>query len=93
MRFPRLFQRGQIGPIDIPNRIIVPPTSLGYCVGIDDKWWPSERHIRTYDSWARGGVGLIIHSHMKAECQIDKEGVFSSYVVLDRDELAQLLVP
>jgi len=91
MKFTKLFQRGKIGPMDVPNRIVVPPMAVGYAEGWGDKWWFTDRHIRTYGSWAKGGVGLIIHGHMKVESDIDKEGAFSSYVVLDRDDWTRRL--
>ena len=86
MKFTKLFQRGRIGPMEVPNRIVVPPMAFGYVSGGEGKWMFTERHIRTVGSWAKGGAGLIILCHMKVESEIDKEGSFSSYVVLDTDD-------
>lgn len=86
MKFRKLFQRGRIGPMDVPNRIVVSPMTFGYVSGGEGKWMFTERHIRTLGSWAKGGAGLIILCHVKAEAEIDKEGPFSSYVAIDTDD-------
>jgi len=86
MEFTKLFQRGRIGTMELRNRVAVGPMNTGYSEGGQDRWWFTERHIRLVSSWAKGGVGLIISGHIKCESEIDKEGAFSRYMVLDRDD-------
>jgi len=86
MKFTKLFQRGRIGPMEIPNRVAVSPMAFGYVAGGEGRWMFTERYMRTVGSWAKGGAGLIMLCHMKVENEIDKEGPFSSYVVLDTDD-------
>ena len=87
MQFTRLFQQGKIGTMEVPNRIAVPPMNTGYVEGGQDKWWFTERYTRLLASWAKGEAGLIMSGHVKCESEIDKEGAFAGYMVLDRDDL------
>ena len=86
MEFKKLFQRGKIGTMELRNRIVVPPLNTGYAEGGQDRWRYTERHIRLLASWAKGGVGLIVQSHIKVESEIDKDGALNRYMVLDRDD-------
>ncbi len=54
--YPRLFQRGKIGRLDIPNRIVREPMGTYLC---NPDGSASERQIRTYQEAATGGVGLV----------------------------------
>jgi 2-enoate reductase len=86
MQFKKLFQRGRIGTLEVPNRIVVGPVNTGYSDGGQDRWRYTERHTRLLSGWAKSGVGLIIQAHIKVESEIDKEGAFSRYMVLDKDD-------
>ncbi len=54
--FPRLFQRGRIGPLELRNRIVKAPTAL-FLAHADGS--VSERQVRYYSEIARGGTGLV----------------------------------
>ena len=56
-----LFQPLEIGPLKLPNRLIMPPVKLG-CGTKEGE--VTERHIAFYRRRAEGGVGLIITEPM-----------------------------
>ena len=56
-RFPKLFEHGKIGQLEIDNRIIKAPTYLA--MGASDGS-VTERCLRYYEEMARGGPGLVI---------------------------------
>ena len=56
-----LFQLLRIGPLKIPNRLIMPPVKLGYGTRAGEV---TERHIAFYRRRAEGGVGLIVTEPM-----------------------------
>lgn len=56
-----LFQPLRIGPLEIPNRLIMPPVKLGYGTRAGEV---TERHIAFYRRRAEGGVGLIVTEPM-----------------------------
>ena len=55
--FKRLFQPGQIGKMQVKNRIVMPPMGTGYH---DKGGYVSQRLIDYLEARAKGGVGLII---------------------------------
>jgi 2,4-dienoyl-CoA reductase-like NADH-dependent reductase (Old Yellow Enzyme family)/thioredoxin reductase len=57
MKFDHLFAAGQIGTMEVKNRLIVPPMLTEYA-NADGSL--SDRYIRYYEEKARGGWGLII---------------------------------
>jgi 2-enoate reductase len=56
MRFPKLFQPGRIGKLEIKNRIVMAPMGTNFAE-IDGRY--SERQIDWYAGRAKGGAGLI----------------------------------
>lgn len=56
-RFPKLFEPGKIGTMELKNRLIMPPmeTNFGSANGE-----VTEQMIRYYEERAKGGVGLIV---------------------------------
>ncbi len=54
--FPLLFEPIRIGPLEIPNRILMP--SMGTLFSLDQKL--NERHYRFYERRAEGGAGVIV---------------------------------
>lgn len=86
MEFKKLFEPGKIGTMELRNRIVVPPMALIYTEGTGDRWWYTERYIKTLASWAKGGVGLIITAHTKAESTIDYEPMGLGVARLDRED-------
>lgn len=57
MDFKRLFEPGQIGHMQLKNRLVMPPMGTGYH---DEGGYVSQRLIDYLEARARGGVGLII---------------------------------
>jgi 2,4-dienoyl-CoA reductase-like NADH-dependent reductase (Old Yellow Enzyme family)/thioredoxin reductase len=55
--FKRLFEPGQIGKMQVKNRIVLPPMGTGYH---DKGGYVSQRFTDYLEARARGGVGLII---------------------------------
>lgn len=55
--FKKLFEPGQIGKMQVRNRIVMPPMGTGYH---DEGGYVSQRLIDYHEARARGGVGLII---------------------------------
>lgn len=56
MPFPRLFQPGRIGRMDVRNRIIGAPMERNYCT---EEGRVTQRYIDYLEARARGGVGLL----------------------------------
>jgi 2,4-dienoyl-CoA reductase-like NADH-dependent reductase (Old Yellow Enzyme family)/thioredoxin reductase len=56
-KFKRLFEPGQIGKMQVRNRIVMPPMGTGYH---DEGGYVSQRFIDYHEARAKGGVGLII---------------------------------
>ncbi len=65
-KFPKLFEPGLIGKLEVKNRLIKAPTHTGYA-GRDGA--VTDRLLRHYREIARGGVGLIIMEY----CYIDNK--------------------
>jgi 2,4-dienoyl-CoA reductase-like NADH-dependent reductase (Old Yellow Enzyme family)/thioredoxin reductase len=56
MRFPRLFQPGKIGSLEVRNRIIGSPMERNYCTA---EGRVTQRYVDYMVARARGGVGLL----------------------------------
>jgi 2,4-dienoyl-CoA reductase-like NADH-dependent reductase (Old Yellow Enzyme family)/thioredoxin reductase len=67
-KFVRLLQPGNIGKLELKNRIVMPPTVTNYA-NIDGT--VTERLIDFYAERAKGGAGLIIVECTKAESFIE----------------------
>lgn len=79
MRYPRLFEEGSIGSLHLKNRIVMSPMNTHFTE--DDKM--TERYVEYYKERARGGAGLIITTHVKAEKKIDPYPLTYGYATLD----------
>ena len=55
--YPHLFQPGSIGPVQIKNRIVMPPMAMNYS---ESDGAVTDRNVHYYRERARGGVGLVI---------------------------------
>jgi len=55
--FEKLFEPFKIGPVTVPNRIIMPPMVVGYA---GPRGEVTEQLLAYYEARARGGAGLII---------------------------------
>ncbi len=67
-RYPHLFSRIKIGPVELPNRVAMAPMGTGL-VDSDGKF--SWRQIEYYAARARGGTGLIIVEATMVAKEID----------------------
>jgi len=65
MAYDKLFEPGYIGKVKIKNRLVMSPMNTHFSIG--DPAVLSERYFEYYKARARGGVGLIITTHVKAE--------------------------
>jgi len=66
--FPLLFQPFRLGPLELKNRIVMPPMVTNYG---SDNGFVTEKLKRYYAARARGGAGLII---VEAACVERREG-------------------
>ena len=65
MAYESLFEPGYIGKTKIKNRIVMAPMNTQFTMGEPPVL--SERYFEYYRARAKGGVGLIITTHVKAE--------------------------
>ncbi len=56
MRFPKLFQPGRVGGMEVKNRIIGSPMERNYCTA---EGRVTQRYIDYLEARARGGVGMM----------------------------------
>jgi len=57
VHFPKLFEPGRIGSLELKNRLVMPPMATNYA---SKDGQVTERQIEYYVERAKGGVGLII---------------------------------
>ncbi len=81
MKYQKLFEPGSIGGITLRNRIVMSPMQTHFTQGGDNRY--TERYIEYYCQRARGGAGLIITNHVKAEKKIDPYPITYGYPTLD----------
>lgn len=76
------YKPARLKDVELPTRIIRSATHEGMA---DERGVPSEQLIKTYENYAKGGVGLIITGYMG----ISQEGKCPLYrmTMLDSDEL------
>lgn len=81
MHFPKLFQTGYIGSLQLPNRIVMAPmgSSLASETGA-----VTDAMIRYYEERAKGGVGLIIIETTTVEYPRGAAGVTQLRITEDR---------
>ncbi len=80
--YEKLFQTGKIGDIVLRNRIVMAPMNLNFTEYPYNFSW---KYINAIEERAKGGVGLIITAHVKAESQIDPYPVAGMPAALDRE--------
>lgn len=57
MKYEKLFQKGKIGKLELPNRVVM--TAMGTMLG-DWNGCSTPEQVRFYEERAKGGCGLII---------------------------------
>ena len=67
--YPRLFEPGRIGRLEVPNRIMMAAMLVGYA---DRDGRFSQRHIDYFEERARGGAGLLFTESVLADTKIQE---------------------
>lgn len=82
--FPNLFAPGKIGKLEIKNRVVMAPMSMGFA-GQDHCF--SKKDINYYEARAKGGVGLIITESVLAETELSLIPHEAPVVTCDSDSV------
>lgn len=81
MVYGKLFEPACIGNVKIKNRIVMSPMNTQFSIG--EPSLLAERYFEYYKSRAKGGTGLIITTHVKAEKNIDPYPLTYGYATMD----------
>ena len=81
MAFEKLFEPAYIGKLKIKNRLVLSPMNTHFSIGEPSVL--AEKYYEYYKARAKGGVGLIITTHVKAEKEIDPYPLSFGYATLD----------
>lgn len=82
MKLEKLFEPGRIGALEIRNRIVMAPMALNY---VEYPYQPTKRYADCLAERAKGGAGLIITCHVKAESTIDPYPIGFMFPCIDRE--------
>lgn len=91
MSYEKLFQKGQIGSLELKNRIVMP--AMGVSLAEPDGC-ANEHIIRYYEERAKGGVGLIITEITRVEPEFgtaipNQLGAYEMYQIPHLERLAE----
>ncbi|MFC1963427.1 FAD-dependent oxidoreductase [Chloroflexota bacterium] len=81
MSFPKLFEPGWIGEMEVKNRTVMAPMG-SRTIGTDG--YVTQRMLDYYEARARGGVGLIVVEVACVDSPMGKSG--STHLVVDDDK-------
>lgn len=81
IKFRKLFEPCKMGKMELRNRIVQVPLALNYT---EYPYQLMKRYLDALEERARGGVGLIITTHMKAESTIDPYPIGTMMPCIDR---------
>lgn len=81
MSYDKLFEPAYIGKLKLKNRLVLSPMNTQFSIG--DPSVLGERYYEYYKARAKGGVGLIITTHVKAEKNVDPYPLTYGYATLD----------
>lgn len=81
MAYSKLFEPAYIGNVEIKNRLVLSPMNTHFTSGEPSVL--TERYFEYYKARAKGGVGLIITTHVKAEKNVDPYPLTFGYATLD----------
>lgn len=84
--FGKLLKPAQIGTMRLKNRVVMSPMDFKYVNGNFSDSTITERVVDVYRARAKGGVGLIITSHVKAEQKLDPYPKSLLFPIMDREE-------
>lgn len=79
--FSALFEPFNVGPVAVPNRLVMPPMDTCYAGPSGEV---TEQHIAYYEARARGGVGLVI---VEASFVEENGRITFGEIGIHRDEL------
>jgi 2,4-dienoyl-CoA reductase-like NADH-dependent reductase (Old Yellow Enzyme family)/thioredoxin reductase len=79
-QFPKLFEPGRIGNLELKNRLVMPPMATNYATEDGEV---TQRQIDYYEERAKGGVGLIIVEFSVVDSPIGKGAM--RQIVIDHD--------
>ncbi len=85
-RYSKLFERVQVGKLSLKNRIVMSPMQTRHLERTAAEATYTHWYTEYFRERAKGGVGLIITGHIKAEKAIDPYPLKSIFPVLDSDE-------
>ena len=83
---PKLLSEAKIGQMVLKNRIVMSPMDFKYVHGNFNDSTITRRSVDVYKARAKGGVGLIFTSHIKAEQKLDPYPKSLLFPIMDRDE-------
>ncbi len=78
--FPKLFEPGRIGSLELKNRLIMPPMATNYATKDGQV---TERQIEYYAERAKGGIGLVIVEVACVDAPVGKG--FTGQIRIDDD--------
>jgi 2,4-dienoyl-CoA reductase-like NADH-dependent reductase (Old Yellow Enzyme family)/thioredoxin reductase len=81
MNYPNLFRPGNIGSLEVPNRIVMAPMATNYA---GETGGVTDALIEYYEQRARGGAGLIIAENCCVDYPLGKGG--ATQLRLDDDQ-------
>jgi 2-enoate reductase len=81
--FPNLFSPGLIGKVEVKNRIVMAPMSMGFA---QQDYCFSQKDINYYEARAKGGAGLIITESVLAETEISRIPPDAPVIACDSDK-------
>ena len=84
--YGKLLKPAQIGTMQLKNRVVMSPMDFKYVDGNFSDSTITERTVDVYRARAKGGVGLIITSHVKAEQKLDPYPKSLLFPIMDREE-------
>jgi 2,4-dienoyl-CoA reductase-like NADH-dependent reductase (Old Yellow Enzyme family)/thioredoxin reductase len=85
-QFPKLFEPGLIGSLELKNRLVMPPMATNYATEDGEV---TQRQIDYYEERAKGGVGLIIVEFSVVDSPIGKGTM--RQIVIDHDRFIPAL--
>lgn len=81
-----LLKEASIGSMRLKNRVVMSPMDFKFVEGNFSDSTITRRTVDVYRARARGGVGLILTSHVKAEQKLDPYPKSLLFPIMDREE-------
>ncbi len=81
-----LLKEAAIGTMRLKNRVVMSPMDFKFVDGNFSNSTITQRTVDVYRARAKGGVGLIITSHVKAEQKLDPYPKSLLFPIMDREE-------